>query len=82
VAEREPEPLPLDAHDDQAETGPRIELAVEQPQLGRARRELEEAEGGGEVGAACLVRHQFSRPSVRSRTASSGVTQRMNVTPQ
>jgi hypothetical protein len=40
VAEREPEPLALDAHDDQAEPGPGVEPAVEQPQLGSARREL------------------------------------------
>ena len=37
---------PCDAADDQAEPGPAVEPAVEQPQLGRARRELEEAEGG------------------------------------
>jgi hypothetical protein len=52
VAARQPELLPLDVGDDQAEAGPGIEPSVEEPQLGRARRELEEAEvqlGGGEL---------------------------------
>jgi len=49
VAQRESEPLPLDAHDDQADAGPGVEPAVQELQLGRARRELEEAEGGAEI---------------------------------
>jgi len=56
VTQREPESLPLDAHDDQAETGPGVESAVEQAQLGRVGLELEEAEGGAEVGAATVCR--------------------------
>jgi hypothetical protein len=36
MAQREPEPLPLDAGDDQAEPGPGVEPAMEQPQLGHA----------------------------------------------
>jgi hypothetical protein len=52
VAQREPEPLPLHAHGDQPDAGPGVEPAVEQPELGRARRELEEAEGGAEPAAA------------------------------
>jgi hypothetical protein len=50
VAQREPEPLTLDAHDDEAEAGPGVEPAVQQTQLGCAGRELEEAEGGAEEG--------------------------------
>ena len=49
VTHREPEPLPLDAYDDQAETGPRVEPPVKQPQLGRAGLELEEAQGGAKT---------------------------------
>jgi len=41
-----------DAGNDQAEAGPGIEPAVKQPQLGRARRELEEAERGAETTTA------------------------------
>ena len=48
VGEREPEPLPLDAHDDQAEAGPGVEPAMQELQLGCARREMREAERGGE----------------------------------
>ena len=36
MAEREPEPLTLDAYDDQAEAGSGVEPAVEEPQLRRA----------------------------------------------
>ena len=46
MTQREPEPLPLDADDDQTDAGPGVEPAVEQAKLGRARLELEEAEGG------------------------------------
>ena len=44
VTQREPEPLALDADNDQAEAGPGVEPAVQEPQLGRSRWELEEAE--------------------------------------
>jgi hypothetical protein len=37
MAQREPERLPLDAHDDQAEPGPGVEPAVHQLQLGGVR---------------------------------------------
>jgi hypothetical protein len=45
--------------DDQAQAGPRVHPPVKQPQLGRAGRELEEAERGAEVRAApvCRLRH-------------------------
>jgi hypothetical protein len=36
VAHRKPKPLPLDAHDDQAETGPGVEPTMEQAQFRRA----------------------------------------------
>jgi len=57
VGQREPEPVPLDAHDDQAEAGPGVEPAVQSPQLRRAGRELEENQGG-----AALVSH-CNRPT-------------------
>jgi hypothetical protein len=41
--------LPLDTHDDPAEAGPGVEPSVQQPQLWRARREVEEAEGGADA---------------------------------
>jgi hypothetical protein len=46
VTQRKPEPLPLDAHDDQAEASPGVEPTMEQRQLRRGGWELEEAEVG------------------------------------
>src|SRR5688572_6814079 len=37
VTEREPKAVPLEAHYDQAEAGPGVELVVQEPLLGRAR---------------------------------------------
>jgi hypothetical protein len=65
VADREPEALTLDAHDDQAETGPGVEPVVQQPQLRRARRELEEAEGSSGTTAGGVQFHQPSRAICR-----------------
>ena len=51
--------------DDQAQAGPRVHPPVKQPQLGRARLELQEAQRGAEVGAGCA----FSSTSRRSQPA-------------
>ena len=44
----------MQAHGDQANASPGVEPAVQESQLGRARRELEEAEGGAEGGDAAV----------------------------
>jgi hypothetical protein len=67
VTEREPEPLTLDAHDDQVEPGPRVRPAMEQPQLRSARRELEEAEGGAQEKPPAIVRHRRSAHEPQQR---------------
>jgi hypothetical protein len=51
------EALVCHADDDQADPRPRVEPAVEQLQLRRARRQAEEAEGGAEGGAALITSH-------------------------
>ena len=54
MTQRQPHPLPLDAHGDEADARSGVEPAVEELQLGLGRREPEEAEGGAEVGAAAV----------------------------
>src|SRR4029453_12146137 len=60
VREREPVAEALDADSNQADAHPAVEPPVEQAQLGRARWQPEEAEGGGEEGAPA-VRPQSAR---------------------
>ena len=47
--------LTMQSHGDQADAGPRVESLVQEAQLGRAWRELEEAEGGAEGGDAAIT---------------------------
>jgi hypothetical protein len=54
VTEREPIAIARHPDDDVAEAGPRVEPAVEELELGLARLELGEAEGGAEGDAATL----------------------------
>jgi hypothetical protein len=49
VADREAKPLPLDAHDDQADAGPRVE-PMEEPQLGRDEDGRDSSAAGGQRG--------------------------------
>jgi hypothetical protein len=54
VGEREPEPLPLDAHDDQTEAGPAVKPLVEQSELRGAGRQLKESQGSTEATAGLI----------------------------
>ena len=55
--------------DDQADPRPRVEPPVEQAQLGRARRDLEEPKRGAEEREAAVLRGAHSM--IRSARASS-----------
>jgi hypothetical protein len=54
-------PLAVQSHGDQPDARPRVQPAVQEPQLGRAGRELEEGEGGaeGDEAAVHLLDHQI-----------------------
>jgi hypothetical protein len=60
VTKGQSQALALDAHDDQPDAGPGVQPLMQQPQLGRARLNLEEAEGGAEQQAAAIVKHPGS----------------------
>jgi len=46
LSELQVPPLSVQSHRDEPDAAPGVEPAVQESQLGRARRELEEAEGG------------------------------------
>jgi hypothetical protein len=54
VTERQPVAEALDADRDQADAHPRVEPLVQQPELGRAARQLKETERGAEGGEAAV----------------------------
>jgi hypothetical protein len=54
--------MPLDAHGDEADAGPGVEPAMEELQLGLARREPQEAEGGAELGETLVDAARPYRP--------------------
>ena len=57
MAQGQTQALALHAHGDEPDAGPGIEPAVQELQLGRAWRELEEAEGGEEVRQSASTGH-------------------------
>jgi hypothetical protein len=59
VAQRKTVALALDARGDQADAGPCVQLPVEQPQLRRTGRDLEEAQSGGQEDTVRIGHGQF-----------------------
>ena len=53
-------PLAVQSHGDQPDAIPRVEPTMQKAQLGRAWRELEEAEGGTEKPTACWLQKNAS----------------------
>jgi hypothetical protein len=47
----------MQASDNRAHAGPGVSPRMEQPQLGRSEREVEEAQHGSQVAASPIVRH-------------------------
>jgi hypothetical protein len=57
ITEADLEAVSLHADNDQPDAHPGVEPAVQQSQLWRARRQMEEAEGGTQEQPTAIVRH-------------------------